>query len=388
MTNIIIGNGINVRFGGEDYSNWGILNRLESGEINIHDELRNQCTQGHPLGYWDDNLTNELILKLLKILYFNIISGKIILEKSFRSTKKFGMIKDKRLREKKIKQYMEEDFELKKLEEIYKNNKNKLSYKDIGLEDYLFLISIYAETKIEYSDLKKSLNILFNILIYNKGNANNVKYDNKYIEKLRKYDNIFTTNYDNVLEINLKKENIYHLHGSFNVLDSKYNKYHPNGFKDIQINEYDCMISKNREYYANTLYAFDGNDKYNEALGYSALNKLLETCNYETYYAALKKLDTAGTMLRSSEDMYEFLKIYPKEHLYDYHFDKLKEITGSVEIYGLSPNNDNHIIDLLNNNEKIKSIIYYYHSNRDKEQSKKIFNNDKLILKSSDDFVN
>lgn len=50
-------------------------------------------------------------------------------------------------------------------------------------------------------------------------------------------------------------------------------------------------------------------------------------------------------------------------HIYfkdNYHFEKLKEINGSIEILGLSPWNDFHIFESINNANLDECIYYFY----------------------------
>lgn len=46
----------------------------------------------------------------------------------------------------------------------------------------------------------------------------------------------------------------------------------------------------------------------------------------------------------------------------EYYFDYFREISGELYIIGLSPNNDDHILNIIKNNDKITKVIFYCHS--------------------------
>ena len=46
--------------------------------------------------------------------------------------------------------------------------------------------------------------------------------------------------------------------------------------------------------------------------------------------------------------------------------DLFKAISGQLEIFGLSPANDEHLFMMINNNPNIRSVVYYYLKDDDK----------------------
>lgn len=66
----------------------------------------------------------------------------------------------------------------------------------------------------------------------------------------------------------------------------------------------------------------------------------------------------------------------------EYYFENFKDIKDELHIIGLSPNNDDHIFNLIRNNKNIKRVIYYYYSQHEKEYIDKNFPQDIFISKS------
>ena len=64
----------------------------------------------------------------------------------------------------------------------------------------------------------------------------------------------------------------------------------------------------------------------------------------------------------------------------EYYFENFKDIKDELHINGLSPNNDDHIFNLIRNNKNIKRVIYYYYSQHEKEYIDKNFPQDILVL--------
>lgn len=64
-----------------------------------------------------------------------------------------------------------------------------------------------------------------------------------------------------------------------------------------------------------------------------------------------------------------------------------RKIEGWLSIIGMSPNNDNHIIERINRNNKLSKVIYYY--KEEKQRDWMIKNVDKeryLIWKKIDHY--
>ena len=57
-----------------------------------------------------------------------------------------------------------------------------------------------------------------------------------------------------------------------------------------------------------------------------------------------------------------------------YPINEFKSISGELKIVGLSPNNDTHIFEIINNNCTLKKVIYYYYDKNECEVVKNLLN--------------
>lgn len=63
----------------------------------------------------------------------------------------------------------------------------------------------------------------------------------------------------------------------------------------------------------------------------------------------------------------------------EYPFVRFENIVGDLHIIGMSPNNDVHIFNALNNNPVIRKIIYYAANNEDTDAAQKVIRKPKEI---------
>ena len=69
------------------------------------------------------------------------------------------------------------------------------------------------------------------------------------------------------------------------------------------------------------------------------------------------------------------------KHSEQYYQDKLDQITGSLTIVGLSPNNDGHLFSQILANDKISEIQFYYYDQKEAEDAERLFHSKSLVLK-------
>lgn len=209
----------------------------------------------------------------------------------------------------------------------------------IGMEDYFLLLRLFQHT---YSDPKSmirdgsfGLMYIFLDAVYDEGKIQEL-YQNlpdrrfqKLKQILSRYDNIFTVNYDWNLEKISGKE-VKHLHGQFDrlnfqfVIGSKLEVYRSKVLGlDYPVDE------SNKHMYSNAIMGFSGTEK----------ERIMEIFNN----------------IESDE--------YPTKEFMD--------ISGTISMAGISPNNDDHIWNLIRNNTKINRIIFYYYSDKDRETAEK-----------------
>lgn len=303
--NLLVGNGINIEFGGIDvYSNSAILNRVVEN-----------IKAGKYTALTENSLSVDQQLGLLD-----------------------GMVKViDQIKAGKYKSQADGLFMLMELERITRTYPDDSSITSVFLEDYFLAFEIFNNGfKVKDGEEQNETyrKILFALLsqmlvdgIYNDGDINDV-YKNFYMGMstyLSRFSNIFTTNYDCNLENTLgNTDKVCHLHGEFGKLALEYDV--TSLYYKAHKATCDALISKkvpNMDHiYSDAIMSWSWLDKYGE---------LIEP-------------DT-----KSKKELF-------------------KSISGQLEIIGLAPANDEHLFLLINNNPKIKSVVYYYLYDEDRDE--------------------
>lgn len=303
--NLLVGNGINIQFGGyENYSNSAIMSRA----------IKN-INSGRYVALTENRLNPKEQLEVLE-QFVKIID----------SIKAGG-----------YKKYADGLFMLMELDRIKRTYPERSTIESVFLEDYFLAFETFNNSFKEKDGDEKSefyRKVMFNFLhqimvdcIFNDGKINDAHKNapvgtKKFFEC---FTHIFTTNYDyNIENIIGRTDLVCHLHGEFNQLSPKYNVnsiYYMNHKAEC-----DNLIAKKvpcmDHIYSNAVMSWSWLDKYGE---------LIEP-------------DT-----RKKEELF-------------------KSISGQVEILGLSPNNDEHLFLLLSQNPKVKSVVYYYFDDKDRQE--------------------
>lgn len=100
---------------------------------------------------------------------------------------------------------------------------------DIGFEDYYLLHDLCChKTGTGNPDqfyVREALRIAYLFAIYNDGKLNELYrlYPRKFVDYLKDFDTIFTTNYDSNVDSVVEKT-VYHIHGQFDKLASVYGR--------------------------------------------------------------------------------------------------------------------------------------------------------------------
>ncbi len=230
--NLLVGNGINIQFGGyENYSNEAIIKRV----IN---NIETERTKG----------------------YLSVCSKDEIIEFLEKNRQIITDIKHYKPKE----EYL---FLLTEIDRISKQYSADTPIEKIGMED-LFICMEYAIEQTDSEefvrDAFREYQMLFLDSIYNDGKINDIDYGSQFEGFISKYDNVFTINYD----INLDKyREVKHLHGRFDALapefdrNSDYSKKNPEKCKADQINPDFSHV------YSNTIMSWYWLEKYGEWLG-------------------------------------------------------------------------------------------------------------------------
>ena len=231
--NLLVGNGINIQFGGYDsYSSEAIIKR-------VLDNIYSERTKLY-LPACDKCELLELLEKCRQIIT-NIKDYKPIEEYLF-----FQM----------------------EIDRISKQYKADTPIEKIGMEDFFICIE-YVMEESDSADFLQEIHREFQMLfldgIYNEGKINSLDYGAKFFDFISGYDNIFTINYD--LNLDKYRNDIMHLHGRFDQLapeydtSSDYCKRNPDKCKSITMNTAFAHV------YSNTIMNWYWLEKYGEWLG-------------------------------------------------------------------------------------------------------------------------
>ena len=284
--NILIGNGINIQFGGADYTNTQIMKRVASN-----------ITSNKYIKLFPDILSDELmsIFDGIRSIIANI--GKI----------------------QPPEEYL---FLLMEIDRIQKSYSSDVCLEDIAMEDlFIALEYLWKESDSDEfrNNVHRELQQILLDAIYNDGKIQELDYGSGMERFLRQYDNIFTVNYDCNLEKYAQKP-VFHLHGDFNTLAPEFDQN-----SQFSINNPEkCLASQVVPGFEHTF-----------------SNTIMSWYWLEKYGAWLENNSYGKSVFESME--------------------------GTLDIIGISPNNDFQLFYTVNQS-KIKSVTYYYKSNNDRNK--------------------
>ena len=353
MKSILIGNGVNIQFGGKAYTSEFILQRIKyKAKQDKYKEL------------FDNTISGREIV--------NILDGFVEICNDIKNNDYDVYVKSD-----------DDIFALQEFKERYKNW-NVIESKDIMLEDWFFLIHMFF---LKNNDLShnatgaiQSFERLILDSIYNDGLIQELhkKMNKKFKRFIQSFDKVFTINYDNNIEF-LTGKKVFHLHGDYEVLKDSENPSTVIGYIRIR-DKKTVVIPKFKHCFCNALLNYSGKLKYKTANDNHIANiRALEYA--ENYNSNPNYYDDIAEISPDSHEM--IITKIKNPHLQmatEYHFDELEKIESEIHILGLSPNNDSHIIDLINQNDKITTVYFYYCTKEDKQQANKIFGSKKLNL--------
>lgn len=341
MNNLLVGNGINIQFNKKDYTTQQLVLRI----------LKNCDREDFPshiivnFPYLLKNYIGQLFLE-----------ARDILEDKYDSyTNCFAEVES-----------------LKSFKKRYKDKINILRITDIGFEDYYLIHDLVCHKTNTQNPkqyyIREAMRIAYLYAIYNDGKINTLyqEYPRKFIDYLIGFDNIFTTNYDLNVELATQKQ-VYHIHGQF---DKKSDVYLLNSFRnqlpDAPIKEIE--IDENYFYlYSNALTTHSGAYKELQIKQISQANSVVEkmAMAYNNDPKIKQEVDSwtieANKLTANMGYAIQLKAVNPSLTFSDnYHFDIFKNITGTLQILGLSPWNDFHIFESLNDSDIDKCVYYYF----------------------------
>lgn len=341
MNNLLVGNGINIQFNKKDYTTQQLVLRI----------LKNCDREDFPshiivnFPYLLKNYIGQLFLE-----------ARDILEDKYDSyTNCFAEVES-----------------LKSFKKRYKDKINILRITDIGFEDYYLIHDLVCHKTNTQNPkqyyIREAMRIAYLYAIYNDGKINTLyqEYPRKFIDYLIGFDNIFTTNYDLNVELATQKQ-VYHIHGQF---DKKSDVYLLNSFRnqlpDAPIKEIE--IDENYFYlYSNALTTHSCAYKELQIKQISQANSVVEkmAMAYNNDPKIKQEVDSwtieANKLTANMGYAIQLKAVNPSLTFSDnYHFDIFKNITGTLQILGLSPWNDFHIFESVNDSDIDKCVYYYF----------------------------
>ena len=344
---ILIGNGFNINFGGKAYTNDYIIKRIVfNARANRYEALFNGEISG-------DEIAN--IFTRLATWANDISAGKYD-----------AIIPD-------TERPILEDFKAR-------YNWELSHYYEVGLEDWFFILHVYflqnADIADNWSSAKQGFERMMLDAIYNDGDIQSLYKDmGKPVKRwLLGFSKVFTLNYDNNVE-DLIKRPVLHLHGDFRTLANSEDSHTLWGYMRHQKGD-NLEIPAGLEHcFCNALFDYAGEYKYKIAYA------------FEQGERGLKALEESGIPLQYFPAPIEDLIQAHREHpdlvfSCNYHFTDLSELTGELHIIGMSPNNDGHIFDLIDESN-IEKIVFYYYS--DGETKRPLHVRQKVEYKSAKD---
>lgn len=354
VKNILIGNGINIAFSNnDDYKNYKIIERL----------TKYLCTHRYDNVFQGSITSHELQIALTALNDF--------FKKMLKGVEALNLTRD-------------ED-ELQTLIDIaHRYNGKPQNILDVGMEDNFFAMKLLfnkvGDDETPINALYDGLKWLYLDSIYNNGEIENLYTKmNVFAKELKQYSNIFTVNYDTNLD-KLTNKAVYHLHGSFDVLDDTYRDETLIGYIAQKRPNPPTVVVGMEHLYCNAIMGFSGLKKMNTMSVYSNGNMALDTLilrlkntldiEVQQWYEKLKKA-TLQNEIFTFQSINARLK-NPNLRNTEYPIQEFKSISGELHIIGMSPNNDSHIFTIINENPNISKVVYFSASNADSLAAKKV----------------
>lgn len=338
--NLLIGNGVNIQHGGNDFSNAAIVLRT----------LRNYKCNDFPA---------------------HIINTEPVLAKSLMG---FLFLAARGIINGKYDRYVTCSAERQGIAEFKSKYADKATLKmsDIGFEDYYLIFDLFCHKRCinnpERYYIREALKWGFINAIYDAGRVNTLAndYSSEFVSWIKEFDTIFTTNYDQNIE-NATGMDVYHLHGDFATRQEIYKK---GSFRN-QLSDHpadNAIVDENYPYlYSTVLSTFSGDYKqyYMEQseLANSAIENMARAYDEnESVKANINNWENDENELVARLHESIVLKVKNPELKFDvqYPIRVLKDIKGELVILGLSPYNDRHLFDLINKTNLEKCTYFYY----------------------------
>lgn len=343
MNSVLLGNGINIQFGGLAYNSDFIMKRIKyASRLDKYD-----CLFGNEMtGLEIEKMLNDFV----------------------------PLANDIRL--KKYDEYAGNEKELKEALEDFQHRYNYeiRAAHEIMLEDWFLLVHMFFQKNLDIEEVKREAVQGFERLIldaiYNNGKIQNLhKKMNKKVRKFfSSFDNVFSLNYDNNIE-DLTHRTVYHLHGDFSVLANSESNSNVQGYIRQKKGE-TVWLPEMKHCFCNALLNYSGRLKYKTAIDAHAL--IVDSETYADRYMHDKNFREGVERLQTENPVYYELIMTKIQHpelsmASEYYFDRFKNIQGELSIIGMSPNNDDHIFRLILNNSNLTKVTFYYYNEKERK---------------------
>ena len=356
---ILIGNGLDIQVGGNDYlNNWIMVRLLAKLKMGKYDLLFSNIISGDEI-----------------IFVFNNMIGIANKAREGEYEKIIDNCEDKELSN-----------DLKKT--LYDFNtyhkKTIKSVDEIGMEDWIMLFQLYLlEPKDllgQYKSIKQGYQQMILDAIFCEGKIQKLheKLGKKAKDYFGQFDNIFTLNYDSMIE-KATRQKVFHLHGDFNTLHFSENPQNAYGYYRRK-NKLIKSKSEWKHCNSTAILDFNGNLKYKFAIQQTTLYNKFENDKQLIYDGKISEDEYLSSI---QDDCKMFVKIGIDKNLYlgnNYYFDKFEDLSGELSIIGLSPYNDSHIFECINRSNLDFVKFYYFFNTSEKSEIEKQLKTIKLNI--------
>jgi len=339
---ILIGNGLDIQVGGDDYLNkWIIVRLLAKAKIGKYDMLFMDSQTNKPL------ITGDEIVELF--------SNMVAIANKARKNEYKDLAET----------YGDKDL-IDALKDFEQNHTCEIrSIEEIGMEDWLlvFLLFLIEQEDIldQYESIKQGFERMIFDAIYCEGNIQELHSKMSKSAKLyfSNFDNIFTLNYDNTIE-KLTNHTVFHLHGDFKTKNHSENPQNAHGYLRLQKGQNIWFPPQFEHCNCSAILDFSGSRKYNYAT-----NMTKAFLDFEKLKEMVKRneVELKDILEKLPVEQHQLVNIGVEKNLqlgHDYHFQDFERMTGTLAIIGLAPQNDSHIFSCINKSN-INSVIFYHY---------------------------
>ena len=255
---------------------------------------------------------------------------------------------------------------------------------EIGFEDYFLLFElVHNKQGVDNPDRFHSRGVLrrmFLDAVFNEGRIERVhqSFPDGFISWLKEHDHIFTTNYDSNLDIATDSE-VHHLHGAFQTVSETYDQ---NSFRNQlqdDLLDGEAVDDAYPHLYTNCLISYFGDLKSHSmtqsSLANSAMDKFVSGHQNEPkIQQQIEEMDECNVLVKRLKEAIRLKAECPKlEHAEQYPHQVFARISGTLEVVGLSPNNDGHLFAQILENDQISEIVFNHFGAEQAADAQRLF---------------